>query len=88
MHACAHLAISNVHVSIDYDSLYTHIQSSSKFQYTRGIPEGCQQSQCDYFVGINPSTNKNLIDITLEGRSEGWVAVGFSKTPNMVYIEL
>ena len=60
-------------------------QSYSKFQFSRGIPEACAQSECDYFVGINPSSSdKNLLEITLEGRARGWVAVGFSKTPSMV----
>ena len=62
-----------------------HPQSYVKFQFSRGFPEGCPQPECDYFVGINPSSDGNLLEFTLEGNARGWVAVGFSKTPSMVY---
>ena len=67
-------------------SLHCCTQSSTTFQFTRGIPEGCNPSECDYFIGINPSKNKNLLDITLEGNAKGWIAVGFTKTPSMVIL--
>lgn len=59
-------------------------QSYTKFQFSHGIPEGCAQAECDYFVGINPSSDENLLEFTLEGNAKGWVAIGFSKTPSMV----
>ena len=63
-------------------------QSNTKFQFSRGIPEGCVQSECDYFVGINPNMmNENLLEFTLEGNARGWLAVGFSKTPSMVRMQ-
>lgn len=29
--------------------------------------------------------NNNYLDFTLEGKANGWIAVGFSKAPSMVY---
>jgi hypothetical protein len=54
-----------------------------------GSPKGCNHSNsttgCDFFLGINTnSENSSYLDFTLEGKAKGWVAVGFSKTPNMV----
>ena len=55
------------------------------YRLSHGIPHGCVQSTCDFFVGINDnSIDKNTLDFTLEGKAKGWIAVGFSKTPNMV----
>lgn len=53
---------------------------------THRIPSGCDPSHCDYFLAIdtNPNNNDGLLDFTLEGTARGWLAVGFSKTPNMV----
>ena len=40
---------------------------------------------CDVFVGINGnSKDSSMLDFTLEANAKGWVAIGFSKTPNMV----
>ena len=52
-------------------------------------PSNCipadSQSACDIFVGIGTNTgNSSYLDIYLEGQADGWVAVGFSKTSNMV----
>lgn len=52
-----------------------------------GLPEGCDQSsnKCKYFLGINTNTeNSSLLDFTLQAKTNGWAAVGFSKTPSMV----
>lgn len=59
--------------------------TSFPYRLTHRIPNGCGQSQCDYFVGINNNPDyENLLDFTLEGNTKGWVAIGFSTTPNMV----
>lgn len=60
--------------------------NSSKYRLTVGFPKGCgQQSKCDYFLGINTnSKNTDLLDLTLVGKASGWVAVGLSKTADMV----
>ena len=54
-----------------------------------GFPKGCGQSnsKCDYFLGINTnSKDSTLLDVTLVGKANGWVAVGFSQTPDMVIL--
>lgn len=52
-------------------------------------PKDCVQPLCDFFLGINDnSADKNVLDFTLEGKAKGWVAVAFSKTPNMVNVIL
>ena len=54
---------------------------------THHIPSGCDPAQCDYFLGISTNPyDDDLLDFTLEGTAGGWIAVGFSKTPNMVGI--
>ncbi len=48
-------------------------------------PEGCVRSECNLFIGIDTNTGDNgFLDIYMEGTAEGWLAVGFSETPNMV----
>lgn len=62
---------------------------STKYRLTRAFPSGCEHSRkkCDYFLGINTNSGDNsLLEFTLEAKANGWVAVGFSKTPNMVMI--
>ena len=42
-------------------------------------------SECDVFVGIDTNVgNPDFLDIYLEGHADGWVAVGFTETPDMV----
>ena len=37
------------------------------------------------FVGIDTNSgDPGFLDIYLEGMADGWVAVGFTKSPNMV----
>ncbi len=48
-------------------------------------PTGCSRASCDLFIGIDTNTGDDgFLDIYMEGTAEGWVAVGFSETPNMV----
>ncbi len=48
-------------------------------------PTGCSRADCDLFIGIDTNTGDNgFLDIYMEGTAEGWVAVGFSETANMV----
>lgn len=59
--------------------------NSTNFRISRRFPKECEQSECDYFVGINTNPeNDDFLDFTLEGEAEGWVAVGFSNTSSMV----
>ena len=49
-------------------------------------PEGCDPSACNTFIGIDTNEgNSDYLDIYMEGASEGWIAVGFTETPNMVH---
>ena len=59
-----------------------------KYRLSLSYPKDCDRSTggCDFFLGINTnSLNSNYLDFTLEGKAKGWVAVGFSKTPSMVW---
>ena len=48
-------------------------------------PANCSPGQCTIFVGIDTNAgNSDYLDIYMEGESQGWVAVGFTATPNMV----
>ncbi len=48
-------------------------------------PTGCSRADCDLFIGIDTNAGDNeFLDIYMEGTAEGWVAVGFSETANMV----
>ena len=41
---------------------------------------------CDLFVGIDINKGSNsYLDIYMDGNAHGWVAVGFSDTPDMVH---
>ena len=50
------------------------------------IPEGCNiSSVCNLFVGISTNEdNSSFFDFYIEGDANGWVAVGFSESRNMV----
>ena len=64
------------------------MQTPHPYRLTHRIPSGCDPSQCDYFLGISTNANDdNLLDFTLESSAQGWVAVGFSKTPDMVCVD-
>jgi len=59
--------------------------SPEDYRLTSRIPAGCTPTvDCSYFVGIQTNTNSSFLDIYLEGDSQGWVAVGFSSSANMV----
>ena len=61
------------------------LQFSEAFSMTLKIPEGCQQEDCDYFLGLKQDEkDSNLLHFVLEGKSNGWLAIGFSHSPSMV----
>ena len=70
--------------------MYTYAfptQISSTYRISLSTPQGCNQSSggCNFFLGINTnSENSSYLDFTLEAKVKGWVAIGFSKTPDMV----
>ena len=44
-------------------------------------------SACTTFIGIDTNAgNSDYLDIYMEGTTQGWVAVGFTRTANMVRI--
>ena len=48
-------------------------------------PINCDPDSCDYFMGIDTNGGNPLyLDFYLTAEIEGWVAVGFSETANMV----
>ena len=50
-------------------------------------PPNCvpSKSECDVFVAIDTNAgDPDYLDIYLEGDADGWVAVGFTETANMV----
>lgn len=59
-----------------------------EYRLSLGLPEGCEKTtdtKCEVFLGINSnSDDDSFIDFSLEGKAKGWVAVGFSKTADMV----
>ena len=62
-------------------------ENTLKYRISLSLPEGCVASKtnCRVFVGINTnSKNNDYLDFTLSGKTNSWVAVGFSNTPNMV----
>ena len=51
------------------------------------IPSRCadEPSTCDYYVAMAPNPeNNSYIDVHLEGKADGWIAVGFSNDTFMV----
>jgi hypothetical protein len=82
--------ISGIPSALITEIVFTSTQSNiATYQWNRGVPEGCSDSghslTCDIFVGINGnSKDNNMLDFALEANARGWVAIGFSKTPNMV----
>lgn len=59
--------------------------AAEDYRLTFHIPSNCAPTQCAVFVGIGTNTgNSSYLDIYLEGQADGWLAVGFSKTSDMV----
>lgn len=62
-------------------------ENISDFRISLELPKGCEDLSegCDFFLGINTnSEDDSFLDFKLEGKSKGWIAVGFTKTPDMV----
>ena len=55
------------------------------YRLTFRDPPNCIMSKCDVFIGIDTNAgDPDFLDIYLEGQAGGWVAVGFTETPDMV----
>uniref|UniRef100_A0A1X7SM59 DOMON domain-containing protein n=1 Tax=Amphimedon queenslandica TaxID=400682 RepID=A0A1X7SM59_AMPQE len=49
-----------------------------------GMPEGCERSTCEYYVGLSPNpSDPTYLDVYLEGNAAGWIAIGFSLNTQM-----
>ena len=89
-------AIENVRIIIIYSpdlSDFYHNYSlyiQPGFPVTFRTPTGCNREECDMFVGINSITRNSsaYLDIYMEGTADGWLAVGFTKSRDMVRIHV
>ena len=64
---------------------FSQITAAEDYRLTFRNPPNCAPSQCDVFVGIGTNSNDtNYLDIYLEGQADGWVAIGFTNTADMV----
>ena len=68
--------------------LSSYLQSDDPQDYLlfRRDPPGCDANiNCMYFVGLRANeANNSYLDVYLSGEADGWVAIGFSETANMV----
>lgn len=61
------------------------MRNPEDYRLTFRQPPNCQLADCNIFVGIDTNTgDPSLLDITMQGVSGGWLAVGFSLSQNMV----
>ena len=50
-------------------------------------PPGCGVGDCDIFIGMETNEGSDAyLDVYMQGTAAGWLAVGFTVTPNMVRI--
>ena len=64
-------------------------RNDSEQRIALSLPGDCRDSteDCFLFVGIDTNReDRSYLDFTVEGKAGGWVAAGFSKTPDMVTI--
>ncbi len=67
------------------DTLVAPVRTPEDYGVNVTIPGGCVLSECDLFIGVDINTGDNgFLDIYMEGTAEGWLAVGFSDTADMV----
>ena len=66
-------------------TLYIQMRDPEDYRLTFRQPPNCQLADCNVFVGIDTNVdNPTFLDITMQGVADGWLAVGFSLTQNMV----
>ena len=57
----------------------------AEYRITMRLPQDCQPTECDLFIGIDTNAGDNeWLDVYMEGNAERWIAVGFSRTNDMV----
>ena len=55
------------------------------YRLTFRTPPNCLLDECNVFVGIDTNVGSPAyLDITMQGLANGWLAVGFTTTQNMV----
>ena len=65
--------------------MFTQVQDPELYRLSFRHPANCTLSDCNAFIGIDTNAgDPSLLDITMQGMAGGWLAVGFSPTPNMV----
>ena len=66
--------------------LYVQSDDPQDYLLFRRDPPGCDANiDCMYFVGLRANrANDTYLDVYLSGVADGWVAIGFSETANMV----
>ena len=62
------------------------VRDAEEYRIIATIPNGCSPpSSCDLFVGVDTNLgNTTYLDVYMEGTAQGWLAVGFSETADMV----
>lgn len=61
------------------------MRNPEDYRLTFRTPNNCQLDQCNVFVGIDTNVdNPMFLDITMQGVAQGWIAVGFSESQDMV----
>ena len=60
------------------------IKASSDEGLTFRIPPGCSLADCGVLIRITKNSDPNLLTFDFTATAKAWVAVGFTKTPNMV----
>jgi len=66
-------------------NITTPVRSPEDYRLVVISPQDCRREECDLYIGIDTNTGDNeFLDIYMEGSAEGWIAVGFSETADMV----
>ena len=77
-----HMYLCNLPVCIN---LTSQTRAPADYRLRYHDPEGCDPESCNYFMGIDTNEgNSSFLDFYLTAVIDGWVAVGFSETANMV----
>ena len=72
-----------------YKFMQRSLGNGSEYRLRYREPRGCVPDDCDYFVGIDTNEGESsFLDVYLVGKTRGWVALGLTKTANMVRREL
>ena len=79
--------IKNVDIiSLRFWILFLQVQGHEEYRLIFRNPAHCVNAyDCDIYIGIDTNSgDPNFLDIYMEGRTSGWLAVGFSDSISMV----